>query len=161
MNVGKNKRRQQGRAPECAETQDQDLWNHAPRPLLPAGASRDGDTFGRLCCDCEFGLLGAVIVCARPERSDLDGLGLDAELDDSLFLLWLKACVDTQGLSLMNDTATTMMLPKLGHGSGSSLPLPVLLVAGICTAIATFVSAMSIVMHLKNYRKPHLQRYVS
>ena len=62
----------------------------------------------------------------------------------------------------MNDTAiaTTVMLPKLGHGSGSSLPLPVLLVAGICTAIATFVSAMSIVMHLKNYRKPHLQRYV-
>ena len=93
MNVGKNKRRQQGRAPACTEIQDQDLWNHALCPLLPAGASRDGDTFGRLCCDCEFGLLGAVIVCARPERSDLDGLGLDAELDDSLFLLWLKACV--------------------------------------------------------------------
>ena len=53
-----------------------------------------------------------------------------------------------------------MVAPELGHGSGSSLPLPVLLVAGTCTAVATVVSAMSILMHLKNYRKPHLQRYV-
>ncbi|RDX49431.1 DUF300-domain-containing protein [Lentinus brumalis] len=52
--------------------------------------------------------------------------------------------------------------PKLGHGpgSGSALPFPILLVAGLCTAIATLVSAMSIIMHLKNYRKPHLQRQV-
>ncbi|OJT05998.1 hypothetical protein TRAPUB_3185 [Trametes pubescens] len=49
----------------------------------------------------------------------------------------------------------------MGHGSGSALPLPILLVAGACTAVATFVSAMSITMHLKNYRKPHLQRYVT
>ncbi|KAI0711759.1 organic solute transporter Ostalpha-domain-containing protein [Earliella scabrosa] len=48
----------------------------------------------------------------------------------------------------------------LGGGSGSALPFPVLLVAGICTLIATFVSAMSILLHLKNYRKPHLQRQV-
>ncbi|PIL27092.1 transporter [Ganoderma sinense ZZ0214-1] len=53
-----------------------------------------------------------------------------------------------------------MVGPELGHGSGSSLPLPVLLVAGTCTAVATVVSAMSILMHLKNYRKPHLQRQV-
>ncbi|RPD56533.1 DUF300-domain-containing protein [Lentinus tigrinus ALCF2SS1-6] len=51
-------------------------------------------------------------------------------------------------------------LPKLGHGSGSALPFPILLVSGLCTVVATFVSAMSILMHLKNYRKPHLQRQV-
>ncbi|KAI0828512.1 hypothetical protein BC628DRAFT_1363008 [Trametes gibbosa] len=50
------------------------------------------------------------------------------------------------------------VLPKLGHGSGSALPLPILLVAGLCTVVATFVSVMSITLHLKNYRKPHLQR---
>ena len=58
------------------------------------------------------------------------------------------------------STIMSMVAPELGHGSGSSLPLPVLLVAGTCTAVATVVSAMSILMHLKNYRKPHLQRYV-
>ncbi|KAI8973110.1 organic solute transporter Ostalpha-domain-containing protein [Trametes punicea] len=52
------------------------------------------------------------------------------------------------------------ILPHLGHGSGSALPFPILLVAGICTVVATLVSAMSITMHLKNYRKPHLQRQV-
>ncbi|KAI0699764.1 organic solute transporter subunit alpha/Transmembrane protein [Cerioporus squamosus] len=52
------------------------------------------------------------------------------------------------------------LLPKLGHGSGSALPFPILLVAGLCTTIATLVSAVSIIMHLKNYRKPHLQRQV-
>ncbi|TBU57283.1 organic solute transporter Ostalpha-domain-containing protein [Dichomitus squalens] len=62
----------------------------------------------------------------------------------------------------MKNTATvsTTMFPKLGHGSGSALPLPILLVAGVCTGIATFVSVISIVLHLKNYRKPHLQRQV-
>lgn len=54
----------------------------------------------------------------------------------------------------------TGILPNMGHGSGSALPLPILLVAGVCTAVATIVSAVSITMHLKNYRKPHLQRYV-
>ncbi|KAI0746309.1 organic solute transporter Ostalpha-domain-containing protein [Daedaleopsis nitida] len=53
-----------------------------------------------------------------------------------------------------------MTLPMLGGGSGSALPTPILLVAGICTLVATLVSAMSIVLHLKNYRKPHLQRQV-
>ena len=57
-------------------------------------------------------------------------------------------------------SVVAMGLPKFGGGSGSALPFPVLLVAGICTLIATFVSAMSILLHLKNYRKPHLQRYV-
>lgn len=43
-------------------------------------------------------------------------------------------------------------------GSGSSLPVAVLLVAGISTVIAVLVSAMSIYLHLKNYLKPSLQR---
>ena len=60
-----------------------------------------------------------------------------------------------------NSVSTMAFLPKLGHGSGSALPFPILLVAGLCTVVATFVSAMSILMHLKNYRKPHLQRYVT
>ncbi|KLO15196.1 DUF300-domain-containing protein [Schizopora paradoxa] len=47
-----------------------------------------------------------------------------------------------------------------GSGSGSALPFAVLLIAGICTVFATFVSAMSILLHLKNYRKPMLQRMV-
>ncbi|KAI0777429.1 organic solute transporter Ostalpha-domain-containing protein [Trametes elegans] len=61
----------------------------------------------------------------------------------------LKAPVSAAGL-----------IPHMGHGSGSALPVPLLLVAGLCTLIATIVSAMSITMHLKNYRKPHLQRQV-
>lgn len=47
----------------------------------------------------------------------------------------------------------------LGHGSGSSLPLPVLELAGISTIVAVVVSAISIWLHLRNYRKPLLQRY--
>ena len=49
----------------------------------------------------------------------------------------------------------------LGSGSGSSLPLPVLVVSGICTVFAVLVSGMSIFLHLKNYRKPLLQRWVA
>ncbi|KIP03644.1 hypothetical protein PHLGIDRAFT_110592, partial [Phlebiopsis gigantea 11061_1 CR5-6] len=52
------------------------------------------------------------------------------------------------------------ILPSLGRGSGSSLPLPVLLLSGISTVIATCVSATSIYLHLRNYRKPRLQRQV-
>ncbi|CCM05294.1 uncharacterized protein FIBRA_07508 [Fibroporia radiculosa] len=51
-------------------------------------------------------------------------------------------------------------LPGLGSGSGSSLPFPVLLLAGLATVTATVVSATSILLHLKNYRKPVLQRMV-
>ncbi|KAI0916543.1 hypothetical protein AcV5_010451 [Taiwanofungus camphoratus] len=50
--------------------------------------------------------------------------------------------------------------PRLGSGSGSALPFPVLLLSGISTVIATLVSAMTIYLHLKNYRKPILQRQV-
>lgn len=47
-----------------------------------------------------------------------------------------------------------------GEGSGSALPFPLLLLAGLCTVFSVFVSFMSIYLHLKNYRKPMLQRYV-
>lgn len=53
------------------------------------------------------------------------------------------------------------LLPSLGSGSGSSLPLPVLLLSGISTLVATVVSVTSIFLHIRNYRKPRLQRYVS
>ncbi|QRV78155.1 Organic solute transporter Ostalpha [Ceratobasidium sp. AG-Ba] len=45
-------------------------------------------------------------------------------------------------------------------GSGSGLSFSVLLTAGIATAVATIVSTWSICSHLKNYRKPALQRMV-
>ncbi|KAF8838003.1 DUF300-domain-containing protein [Paxillus ammoniavirescens] len=48
----------------------------------------------------------------------------------------------------------------LGHGSGSRLPIPVLLLAGICTLVAVVVSGLSIWLQLTNYRKPLLQRMV-
>ena len=46
-----------------------------------------------------------------------------------------------------------------GPGAGSALNPILLTFAGISTLVATVVSAMSIYLHLKNYRKPHLQRY--
>ncbi|KIY70667.1 DUF300-domain-containing protein [Cylindrobasidium torrendii FP15055 ss-10] len=51
-------------------------------------------------------------------------------------------------------------LSAMGNGAGSHLPLPVLIVSGVCTIVAVAVSAMSISMHLRNYRKPALQRMV-
>ncbi|KAJ7041605.1 DUF300 domain-containing protein [Mycena alexandri] len=45
-------------------------------------------------------------------------------------------------------------------GAGSSLPTPVLTVAGIFTLVAVVVSGMSIQLQLRNYRKPALQRMV-
>jgi hypothetical protein len=46
----------------------------------------------------------------------------------------------------------------IGSGSGSALHPAVLSVAVFATAVSTFVSATSIFMHLKNYRRPMLQR---
>ncbi|KAH8809549.1 DUF300 domain-containing protein [Flagelloscypha sp. PMI_526] len=48
----------------------------------------------------------------------------------------------------------------LGSGSGSSLPIAVLTLAGLSTLVATVLSTGSIYLHLKNYRKPMLQRMV-
>ncbi|KAH9161508.1 hypothetical protein EDB89DRAFT_2030305 [Lactarius sanguifluus] len=45
-----------------------------------------------------------------------------------------------------------------GRGSGSALHPAILWVAAVSTAVATLVSGISISMHLKNYRKPMLQR---
>jgi hypothetical protein len=45
-----------------------------------------------------------------------------------------------------------------GTGSGSALDPAILRVAVVATLVATLVSATSIFMHLKNYRKPKLQR---
>ncbi|KAH9956149.1 organic solute transporter Ostalpha-domain-containing protein [Russula dissimulans] len=47
-----------------------------------------------------------------------------------------------------------------GRGSGSALDPAILSIAVVATIIATLVSATSITMHLKNYRKPMLQRMV-
>jgi hypothetical protein len=46
-----------------------------------------------------------------------------------------------------------------GPGAGSALNPILLAFAGVSTLVATVVSAMSIYLHLKNYRKPYLQRY--
>ncbi|CAE6465933.1 hypothetical protein ACGC1H_006155 [Rhizoctonia solani] len=45
-------------------------------------------------------------------------------------------------------------------GSGSGLSSTVLVSAGLATAVATITSVLSICSHLKNYRKPALQRMV-
>ncbi|KZV62240.1 DUF300-domain-containing protein [Peniophora sp. CONT] len=50
--------------------------------------------------------------------------------------------------------------PMAGGGSGNHLGPVLLILAGSATAIATIVSAWSIFLHLKNYRKPQLQRMV-
>jgi len=53
------------------------------------------------------------------------------------------------------------MVPETtGSGSGSALNTVLLVFTGVSTLIATVVSAMSIYLHLKNYRKPYLQRMV-
>jgi hypothetical protein len=52
------------------------------------------------------------------------------------------------------------ILPGSGHGpgSGSALGPAILISAGLATLVATGVSAVSIFLHIKNYRKPVLQR---
>lgn len=47
-----------------------------------------------------------------------------------------------------------------GSGAGSRLPTPILVLAGTSTFVAVIVSAMSIHLQLRNYRKPSLQRMV-
>lgn len=48
--------------------------------------------------------------------------------------------------------------PEYGGGAGSQLPGTVLWLSGASTVVAVLVSAGSIWMQLKNYRKPLLQR---
>ncbi|KAF5372342.1 hypothetical protein D9615_009300 [Tricholomella constricta] len=52
------------------------------------------------------------------------------------------------------------MVDENGSGAGSRLPTAVLVLSGVSTFIAVVVSVMSIYLHLKNYRKPILQRMV-
>lgn len=47
-----------------------------------------------------------------------------------------------------------------GSGTGRSLPTGLLALATISSLSATIVSLATIYVHLKNYRKPHLQRFV-
>jgi len=49
----------------------------------------------------------------------------------------------------------------VGSGAGSGLPGVVLFLAALSTLIAVLISAMSIHLQLKNYRKPVLQRLLS
>lgn len=51
-------------------------------------------------------------------------------------------------------------MSPLGDGAGTALNPTLLACAGIATAVATLVSFCSIYFHLKNYRKPLLQRMV-
>jgi hypothetical protein len=55
-------------------------------------------------------------------------------------------------------SAMYLAYDNIGSGSGSALHPAVLSVAVFATAVSTFVSATSIFMHLKNYRRPMLQR---
>ncbi|KAF9444498.1 DUF300-domain-containing protein, partial [Macrolepiota fuliginosa MF-IS2] len=55
---------------------------------------------------------------------------------------------------------TMARITDVGSGSGSRLPTPVLILAGVSTAVAVLVSTISIVFQFKNYRKPILQRMV-
>ncbi|KAJ7834025.1 organic solute transporter subunit alpha/Transmembrane protein [Mycena olivaceomarginata] len=50
-----------------------------------------------------------------------------------------------------------MLTAEPTGGAGSSLPTPVLLVSGIATVV---VSAMSVHLQLRNYRKPALRRMI-
>lgn len=48
----------------------------------------------------------------------------------------------------------------IGGGSGRSLPNWLLIASTICALFATIFSFYSVNLHLRNYRKPALQRYV-
>lgn len=62
-------------------------------------------------------------------------------------------------ISIFSRRKRLVMPASYGSGAGSSLPAPVLIVAAVSTAIAVVISTTSIYLHLKNYRKPKLQRY--
>ncbi|ADV25362.1 conserved hypothetical protein [Cryptococcus gattii WM276] len=56
--------------------------------------------------------------------------------------------------------STTIQQGDTDAGAGNHLPVWLLAMSGIFTAVATAISMMSIVLQLKNYRKPTLQRAV-
>ncbi|KAL4803485.1 organic solute transporter Ostalpha-domain-containing protein [Aspergillus unguis] len=53
-----------------------------------------------------------------------------------------------------------MMTASSSGGTGSSLARAAVIVAGVCSLVATLLSIVSIWFQTKNYRKPLLQRYV-
>lgn len=55
-------------------------------------------------------------------------------------------------------TTSSYIATMAGSGAGSRLPTPLLVVAGVSALVAVLVSTMSITLHLRNYRKPSLQR---
>jgi len=62
------------------------------------------------------------------------------------------------GISTLRSAVFMSSAFDNGTGSGSALDPTILRVAAAATIVATLVSATSIFMHLKNYRKPILQR---
>ena len=70
------------------------------------------------------------------------------------------SCYSAHDLLIITARNMSEADDTLGGGSGNALPAPVLVFSGVCTAVAVFISFMSIYLHLKNYRKPHLQRSV-
>lgn len=71
-------------------------------------------------------------------------------------------------MASISDDATTMMTTfpgfggsgSRGPGAGTLLPKPLLIVCALCTLAATIVSTFSILLQLKSYRRPSLQRFV-
>ncbi|KAL4820268.1 organic solute transporter Ostalpha-domain-containing protein [Aspergillus spinulosporus] len=53
-----------------------------------------------------------------------------------------------------------MITASSSGGTGSSLARAAVIVAGVCSLVATLLSVVSIWLQTKNYRKPLLQRYV-
>ncbi|CAO1624769.1 unnamed protein product [Parajaminaea phylloscopi] len=56
--------------------------------------------------------------------------------------------------------ATPPVAEPDGSGTGRSLPTSLLVIATVSSLSATILSLLTIYVHLKNYRKPHLQRFV-
>lgn len=62
--------------------------------------------------------------------------------------------------SMVAGVPTIGELAKMANdsGAGSRLPTPLLVMAGVSAVVAVLVSAASILLQLRNYRKPALQR---
>ena len=68
---------------------------------------------------------------------------------------------DTHNIGATLTTLATMVVEEdtdNGRGSGSALNPIILTSAGLSALLATALASMSIVLQLKNYRKPVLQR---
>lgn len=70
----------------------------------------------------------------------------------------IKPGILTCGLVFSGGAIFMSSVLNNGMGSGSALDPVILRVAVVATIFATLVSATTILMHLKNYRRPMLQR---